>query len=66
MKWFSLEGIKEEIKKVRWPKKDDMVKDTETVVIFVALFALRFSESERKTYGRKQKGMVRGQHVCRT
>lgn len=42
MKWFSLEGIKEEIKKVRWPKKDDMVKDTEMVVIFVALFAAYF------------------------
>ena len=42
MKWFSIEGIKEEIKKVRWPKKEDMIKDTRTVVIFVAFFALYF------------------------
>lgn len=46
MKWFSIEGIKEEIRKIRWPKKDDMIKNTETVVIFIALFAVYFVACE--------------------
>ncbi|MDR1795530.1 MAG: preprotein translocase subunit SecE [Erysipelotrichaceae bacterium] len=39
MKWFSIKGIAEEIKKIRWPKKDEMVKDTMTALVFMALFA---------------------------
>ena len=42
MKWFSIEGIKEEIKKVRWSKKADMIKDSETVLTFIVLFGVYF------------------------
>ena len=43
MGWFNVKEIREEIKnKVRWPKKDDMIKDSETVLSFIALFAIFF------------------------
>lgn len=41
--WFSLEGIRKEIKgRIRWPKAHEMVEDSKTVVSFVVLFALFF------------------------
>ena len=42
MKWFSIEGIKEEISKTRWPKKEQMIKDTKTVLTFIFIFAVYF------------------------
>ncbi|MDD2592645.1 MAG: preprotein translocase subunit SecE [Erysipelotrichaceae bacterium] len=42
MKWLTFGGIKEEIKKIRWPKKDDMFRDTQTVLIFIFGFGLYF------------------------
>ena len=36
-------GVIREIKRVRWPNKDDMVQNTTTVVVFSAFFALFFS-----------------------
>ena len=42
MKWFSIQGIKEEIKKTRWPKKDDMVKNSKTAISFIIVFAIYF------------------------
>jgi len=42
MKWFSISGILEETKKIRWPKKEDMWKDTQTVVIFIFGFGVYF------------------------
>ena len=46
MEWLTFSGIKEEIKKIRWPKKDDMWKDTQTVVIFIVGFGLYFVACE--------------------
>jgi len=42
MKWLTIEGLKEEIRKIRWPKKADMIKDTQTVLSFIAIFAFYF------------------------
>ncbi|MEA5026632.1 hypothetical protein SDC9_89706 [bioreactor metagenome] len=42
MKWFSFSGIFEEIRKIRWPKKEDMWKDSQTVIIFIVGFGLYF------------------------
>lgn len=36
-------GVVREIKRIRWPSKDDMIQNTATVVIFSAFFALFFS-----------------------
>ena len=36
-------GVVREIKRIRWPSKDDMMQNTATVVIFSAFFALFFS-----------------------
>lgn len=41
--WFSLSGIRKEVKgKIRWPKAGEMVKDSATVISFIILFALFF------------------------
>ncbi|MBQ6367950.1 MAG: preprotein translocase subunit SecE [Erysipelotrichaceae bacterium] len=42
MKWFSLSGITKEIKKIRWPKGDDLLTNSVQVVIFTACFAVFF------------------------
>lgn len=41
-KTFSWSGIKKEAKRVRWPKKKDILSHSAEVVIFVAFFALFF------------------------
>lgn len=41
--WFSLEGIKKEIRgRIRWPKAHEMVADSQTVISFIIVFALFF------------------------
>ena len=42
MKWFSIKGIKEELKKTRWPSRKDTIKDATTLLVFIGLFALFF------------------------
>lgn len=42
MSWISLAGIKEEIRKIQWPKRKEMSKYTVTVLGFVAFFAVYF------------------------
>ena len=42
MKWFSLSAIAKEIGKIRWPKKEDLAKNSVAVIIFTALFSLFF------------------------
>lgn len=42
MKWFSLRGIKTEIERVRWPKPEELLSNTGTVIGFTAAFALFF------------------------
>lgn len=46
MSWFSIKGIKEEIRKIQWPNKKDMSKDTLTVLAFVFFFAVYFMFTE--------------------
>lgn len=41
-KWFSISGISTEIKRIRWPKGDEMVKNSVTVIVFTALFGVYF------------------------
>lgn len=42
MKWFSLSGIMTEVKRIRWPKADEMVKNTATVITVTVLFGIYF------------------------
>ena len=42
MKWFSIKGIREEIKKIRWPNGKEMSTDTLTVIVFAGLFGVFF------------------------
>ena len=39
MKWFSIKGIVEEAKKVRWPRRNEIAKDTFVSIAFMAIFA---------------------------
>lgn len=41
-KTFSWSGIKKEAKRVRWPKKADVMSNTLESVIFTAFFAVFF------------------------
>ncbi len=42
MKWFSLSGIVEEAKRIRWPKKEDMINDFMVVIVFSLFFGAFF------------------------
>ena len=42
MKWFNLSAISKEIGKIRWPRKEDLGKNSISVIIFTALFCLFF------------------------
>ena len=42
MKWFSFNGIMKEIKKIRWPKKEELAQDSVRTIIVIAFFALFF------------------------
>jgi len=42
MKWFSLSGIMTEVKRIRWPKSEEMVKNSVTVIAVVVLFGIYF------------------------
>lgn len=46
MKWFSVSGIQKEIKKIRWPNKKEMAKDTTTALVFMFLFGVFFVASD--------------------
>ena len=46
MEWFSLDGIRQEIKKIRWPRRNEMTKDTYIVIAFILIFALYFILSD--------------------
>jgi preprotein translocase SecE subunit len=39
---FSWSGIRKEARRVRWPKRGDVMRNTGEVVLFTALFALFF------------------------
>lgn len=42
MNWFSISGITKEIKKIRWPQKQDLLENSVQVIIFTVFFGLFF------------------------
>lgn len=46
MKWFSLKGIVQEAKKVRWPRRNEIAKDSFTSIVFILIFAAFFVLSD--------------------
>ena len=42
MKWFSINGIITEAKRIRWPKMKDLAKDSTTVIVFTLLMGIFF------------------------
>ena len=42
MKWFNLSAIAKEIGKIRWPKKEDLAKNSISVIVFTGLFCIFF------------------------
>ena len=46
MKWFSIGGIIEEAKRVRWPKGADVMNDFVIVIVFSLFFGLCFVASD--------------------
>ncbi len=42
MKWFSIKGIAEEAKKIKWPTTKDLVRNTGEVLIFTIAFGIFF------------------------
>ncbi|MFV0380023.1 MAG: preprotein translocase subunit SecE [Anaerorhabdus sp.] len=42
MKWFSIEGISKEIKRIRWPHPKELMSNTLEVIMFIVFFALFF------------------------
>ena len=51
MKWFSWNGIVKEAKRVRWPKGKDLLKDSTTVIVFVAFLGVFFFLCQLVTSG---------------
>ena len=46
LKWFSLSGIFTEIKRIRWPKQDEVLHSSLGVVVFIVFFGAFFVISE--------------------
>lgn len=46
LKWFSLSGIFTEIKRIRWPKQNELLRLSSIVIIFVIFFGIFFIVSE--------------------
>ncbi|MFV0479187.1 MAG: preprotein translocase subunit SecE [Anaerorhabdus sp.] len=42
MKWFSLEGIIKETKRIRWPHANELLLNTAEVLLFVCFFGVFF------------------------
>lgn len=42
MKWFSINGIWTEIKRIRWPKGKDLIKSSCVVLLFVLFLGVFF------------------------
>ena len=51
MKWFSLNGIMKEAKRIRWPKGKDLLKDSTTVITFTVLLGVFFFLCQLVTSG---------------
>ena len=46
LKWFSLSGIFTEIKRIRWPKQNEVLHSSLVVVVFIVFFGAFFVISE--------------------
>ena len=46
MEWFSIQGIKEEIRKIQWPTQKELRKSTIIVLGFIVFFAAYFMLTE--------------------
>ena len=46
LKWFSLSGVFTEIKRIRWPKQDEIIHSSVVVVVFIVFFGAFFVISE--------------------
>lgn len=42
MKWFSISGIITEIKRIRWPKGKELMKNSGIVLVFVLFLGVFF------------------------
>ena len=42
LKWFSISGIRKEIKRIRWPHGKDLFSSSLTVIVFTFLFGTFF------------------------
>lgn len=42
MSWFTIEGLKKELKRIRWPKPKQLGIDAFTVLFFTASFGVFF------------------------
>lgn len=42
LKWFSLSGIAKEVKRIRWPKKKELLENSIKVIFFVLMFMVAF------------------------
>ena len=42
LKWFSISGIRKEIKRIRWPKAKELFSNSLTVIVFTVLFGIFF------------------------
>lgn len=43
LRWFKLSGIIEEVRRIRWPKPMEVVKNTGIVLFFTLAFGLFFA-----------------------
>lgn len=46
LKWFSLSGIFTEIKRIRWPKQNEITHSSIVVIVFIVFFGAFFVISE--------------------
>ena len=46
MNWLTLQGLKDEIRKIEWPKRAQMAKETIVVLGFIAFFVVYFLLTE--------------------
>lgn len=42
MKWFSINGIFKEIKRIRWPKSSELIKNSGIVILFTVVLSAFF------------------------
>lgn len=46
LKWFSIEGIMTEVKRIRWPNTNDLATKSAKTLLFCVLFAAFFMTCE--------------------